>query len=86
MASIQEVEKNKEIIESAGPSPGVFTIAAIRRKLRQSPDSVVSFKRVGIKEPLNNNNRNKPLLSIDFSDENIDKGSHTMEGVQIVNP
>jgi len=53
------VEKNKELIDIAGPSPGAFTIAATRRKLRQSPDSNVSFKRVGIKQPLNNNNRKR---------------------------
>ena len=49
VASIQEVDANKKLIEEAGPSPGVFSIAATRRKLRQSPRNDISFKRVGIK-------------------------------------
>ena len=35
-----------------GPSPGVFAVASVRRKLRQSPRNEVSFKRVGIKQPI----------------------------------
>lgn len=49
MASLQEVKANKLLIDEAGPSPGVFSIAATRRKLRQSPENSISFKRVGIK-------------------------------------
>ena len=49
MASIKEVTLNKKMIEHAGPSPGVFSIANTRKKLHQSPTNNVSFKRVGIK-------------------------------------
>ena len=33
-ASLQEVKQNKDIIDFAGPSPGAYSIAAVRRKLR----------------------------------------------------
>lgn len=49
IASLKDVEANKSLIEKAGPTPGAFSIAAMRRKLRQSPQNSVSFKRVGIK-------------------------------------
>ena len=52
IASIQEVKANKEIIEQVGPSPGAFSIANVRKQLRQSPENSISFKRVGIKQPL----------------------------------
>ena len=84
IASLKEVQTNKQIIDEAGPSPGVFSIAAARRKLRQSPQNSVSFKRVGIKQPvytsrgiLNSKNQLKGM-SVDFSDTGLIDGSQNM--------
>ena len=64
-------------------------------KLRQSPDKNISFKRVGIKQPvqtsrgiLNSKRRLKNNdLSVDFSDAGMATGSEdVIHGVQIVDP
>lgn len=52
IASIQDVKSNRKLIEKVGPSPGAFSLAATRRVLRQSPSNEISFKRVGIKQPI----------------------------------
>ena len=49
LASLEEIEINRELIEKAGPTPGVFSIAATLQKMRLSPRNSISFKRVGIK-------------------------------------
>ena len=49
VVSLKEAETNRRLIEKAGPSPGVFSLASMRCQLRQSPRNHVSFKRVGIR-------------------------------------
>ena len=57
----------------AGPSPGALHLAAMRCKLRHSPTSMVSFKRVGIKPPIlsvrNSNRRRLMNMSADMADD-----------------
>lgn len=84
----------------AGPTPGALTIASMRCKLRHSPTSHVSFKRVGIKQPMmsvRESRRNRMLnLGID-ADETITSlaGDSSMvtigidgigSGIQIIDP
>ena len=95
-ASLKDVEANKVIIDQAGPSPGAFTIAQTRRKLRQSPVNTISFKRVGIKQPVFDHGSSRRInMSIDFSEQthssfiggaDIEGQGDKMEGIQIVDP
>lgn len=34
IASLKEVQDNKDIIDKAGPTPGAYSIAAVRKRLR----------------------------------------------------
>ena len=92
IASHREVQDNARMVAEAGPSPGAYSVAATRRKLRQSPNLGISFKRVGIKQPLHMPaDSRKNLISIDFSESEIGAneiqvGESEMQGVQIVDP
>ena len=102
IASIQDVKSNRKLIQQVGPTPGAFSLAATRHKLRQSPSNEISFKRVGIKQPIvspcgasKNRLLNLSLDSLVDSDMADDTSQITIEaggqeriidGIQIVDP
>ena len=101
IASIQDVKSNNKLISNVGPSPGAFSIAATRAKLRHSPSKEISFKRVGIKQPFptyrgvsKNRLVNMSLDSLAHSELAEDTSLATIEdstrgqieGIQIVDP